>query len=85
MNAYILFFNGSTDLNIFYTYLDIIRDTQSKISVKEMKSCQQHSVHWGINPPSKTPPSLSCQLPLLNLQTVQAPLFRQSPLYIGFS
>ena len=48
-----------------------------------------HSVHWGINPntntntnththtPQKTPPSF--------LQTVQAPLFRQFPLYIGFS
>ena len=22
-----------------------------------------HSVHWGINPPSKTPPPLSCQAP----------------------
>ena len=22
-----------------------------------------HSVHWGINPPSKTPPRLSCQAP----------------------
>ena len=41
-----------------------------------------HSVHQGINPPSKTPPpsflpSLSPSPPL-NLQTVQAPLFRQS-------
>ena len=31
-----------------------------------------HSVHWGIHPPSKTPPPLSCQ-------TVQAPFFRGSP------
>ena len=48
-----------------------------------------HSVHWGINPPSqkkislffaKPPPPLPwiCKLPKL-------PLFRQSPLYIGFS
>ena len=29
-------------------------------------------------------PPLSCQAPLKNLQTVQAPLFRQSPLYISF-
>ena len=35
-----------------------------------------HSVHWGIS--AKPPPSL-------NLKTVQAPFFRQSPLYIGFS
>ena len=46
-----------------------------------------HSVHWGINSPQKYPP-LFCQAPppLLNQQTVQAPpLFRQFPLYIGFS
>ena len=44
-----------------------------------------HSVHQDISPPSKTSPPLSCQtLPPLNLQAVQAPLFRQSPLYIGF-
>ena len=41
-----------------------------------------HSVHWGINPPTTNPPSL---LPSpLYLQTVQALLFRQSPLCIGF-
>ena len=51
-----------------------------------------HSVHWGIKPPSKTPPlSFLPSLPL-NLQTVQTSLFKQSPkphppppLYIGFS
>ena len=36
-------------------------------------------------PPQKHHPSLSCQAPPLNQQTVQAPLFRQSLLYIGFS
>ena len=50
---------------------------------------QTHSVHWGIKPPLKNTTLLFCQAPLpppLNLQTVQAPLlFRQSPLYIGFS
>ena len=30
------------------------------------------------------PPPLFLAKPLLNLQTVQAPLFRLSPLYIGF-
>ena len=46
-----------------------------------------HSGHWGINPPpSKTPhPSFLPSLPPLNQQTVQAPLFRQFPIYIGFS
>ena len=39
----------------------------------------------GYQPPSKTPPSLSCQAIPLNLQTIQVPLFRQSPLCIGFS
>ena len=42
-----------------------------------------HSVHRRVNPPSKTPPPLSYQVPL-NLQNIQAPLFRQSPLYISF-
>ena len=45
-----------------------------------------HSRHWGINPPppQKHHPPLSCQAPPVNQQTVQAPLFRQFPLYIGF-
>ena len=43
-----------------------------------------HSVHWGINLPSKTPP-LFLAKPPLNQQTVQAPSFLgNSPLYIGF-
>ena len=37
-----------------------------------------YSVHWGINPPSFLPS------PPLNQQTVQAPLFRQSPSSISF-
>ena len=36
-------------------------------------------------PPSKPPPPLSYKVSPLNLKTVQAPLFKQSPLYIGFS
>ena len=43
-----------------------------------------HSVHWGINPLSKTPPPLSCQA-LLKLANCPSPFFRQSALYIGFS
>ena len=43
--------------------------------------CPTHSVHWGINPYHP----LSCQALSLNLQTVQAPLLRESPLYISFS
>ena len=38
-----------------------------------------HSGHWGINPPSKTPPPFLAKPPPLNQQTVQAPLFRESP------
>ena len=37
----------------------------------------------GYQSPQKHYPSFSPR-PLLNLQTFQAPLFRQSPLYIGF-
>ena len=32
-----------------------------------------------------TPPSLSCQAPSLNLQTVQTPFLGNPSLYIGFS
>ena len=44
-----------------------------------------HSRHWGINPPplKNTTPSF-LPSPPVNQQTVQAPLFRQFPLYIGF-
>ena len=42
-------------------------------------------MHWGINPPSKTPPPRFCKAPPIDLQTFQGPLFRQSSLYIGFS
>ena len=45
------------------------------------------SVLWGINLPLKnTTLFLASPLPLLNMQTVQAPPppFRQSPLYIAF-
>ena len=38
-----------------------------------------HSVHWGINSPSKTPPPLSYQAPPLNLQTVHAPPLLGNP------
>ena len=38
-----------------------------------------HNVHRGINPPSKTPPPFFLPSPSLNLQTVWAPIFRQSP------
>ena len=44
-----------------------------------------HSVHWGIKPLLKnSTPYFSPSL-LLNLQTTQVPLFRQSLQYTGFS
>ena len=47
------------------------------------KSNMLHNGHWGINPPSKTPPPLSCQAPPLNQQTVQTPPpFEAIPPYI---
>ena len=68
-----------------------IDKTQSGKNVLNLYHCVStlslcsHSVHLGINPPpSKTPPHFSCQAPPLDLQTVQAPPFRQSPLHIGF-
>ena len=37
------------------------------------KAPPTHSVHWGLKPISKT----STSSPVLDLQTIQAPLFRQ--------
>ena len=48
-------------------------------------SQQNRSVHWGINFPQKLHPLFPAKPPSpLTLETVQDPLFRQSPLYIGF-
>ena len=45
-----------------------------------------YSVHWGINPPSKTPPPCFSRSSLLNLRTVQSPLFLvNSPWKLDFS
>ena len=41
-------------------------------------------MHQDINPPLKNTTSLVLAKPTLNLQTFQAPLFRQCPLFIGF-
>ena len=35
-----------------------------------------HSMHWGINPPSKTPPFLFCYAPIKSAHC-PGPLFRQ--------
>ena len=35
-----------------------------------------HSVHWGLNPTSKTSTPFFLLSPSLNLQTIQAPVFR---------
>ena len=45
---------------------------------------KKHSIRWGINPPFKNCHPLFLDKPPLNLQTVQAPLFMQSLLFIGF-
>ena len=43
----------------------------------------EHKVHWGYQPPLKTPPPLSCHAlpppPPVNQQTVQAPSFLGNP------
>ena len=44
----------------------------------------KHSVQWGITPLQKHYPLFLAKPPTFNLQTTQAPLFWQSPLYIGF-
>ena len=44
----------------------------------------KHCVHWGNPPPQKHHPRLSCQAPHLNRKTAQAPLSRQSLLYVFF-
>ena len=46
----------------------------------EMGEDYGHSLHWGINPPpSETLPLFFAKPPPLNLQSVQAPSFRQFP------
>ena len=43
-----------------------------------------NSVHWGSNPPQKHHLASSCQAPLLNLQTVQAPFLVNPPAVLVF-
>ena len=55
-----------------------------------LKSCENdicwlmHSVHWGINPPLKTPPPLGQASPQI-CRMSKPPFLGNSPLYIGFS
>ena len=52
--------------------------------MKGLRVKGSHSVHWGINPPSKTPPpSFLASLPL-NLQIVQPPFLGNPPIYWFF-
>ena len=46
-----------------------------------------HSVHWGINLPSKTPSLFLAKHPLppLNLKLSKPPFLGNPPLYVGFS
>ena len=47
---------------------------------------QHHKVHWGVNHPLKnTTPSFLPGSPLKSANCPSQPLFRQSPLYFGFS
>ena len=70
-----IFVNGCLRLDIYY-YISrsIFADEAIKPSILELTpDCKiavlwrrvegDHNVHWGINPSSKTPPRLFCQLP----------------------
>ena len=46
------------------------------------KAPPTHSVHWGLNPTSKTSAPSFLPNPFLNLQAIQAPLFRQFTPYV---
>ena len=50
-----------------------------------VKSLNEHSVHWGINPPQKHPLLSFLSSPPLNLQNIQASLFLAIPHSILFS
>ena len=57
------------------------------LDIIHLSTINTHSVRWEINPtpsPQKHCPLFLTKSPPLNLQIVQSPLFRQSPLYIGF-
>ena len=50
-----------------------------------MSKLAAHSVHWGIKPPQKHHPLLSCQAPSLKTANCPSPPFLgNSPFYIGF-
>ena len=46
------------------------------------KAPPTHIVHWGLNPTSKTSPASFLPSPFLNLQTIQALLFKQFTPYV---
>ena len=52
-----------------------------------IRGTEPHSVHWGINPPSKTPPLsfLPSPTPLKSTNCPSPPFWQSPPLYIGFS
>ena len=54
----------------------VISETKNKFF---FKFCTTHSVHWGINPPSKIPLPSFLPRPPLNQQTVQAAPFLGNP------
>ena len=51
----------------------------------KVASVTTHSVHWLSNPPPSPPISSFFLIPPLKSVNRSSPLFRQSPLYIGFS
>ena len=57
----------------FFKFLDAMN-----IQIAQVRG---HSVHWGVNSASKTPPNSFSPSSLLNLQTVQAPFLGNPPIY----
>ena len=70
-------------MSIIVTIISNITVLQCYLNIcVNKKAPPTHSVHWGLNPTSKTSAPSFLPSPFLNLQTIQAPLFTQFSPYV---
>ena len=78
---------GNFQKNIFFQIFSkkvLQTDYLHSKTIGSNRFLMRHSVHWGIKPSLRNTTLLFLAKPLLNLQTVQAPLLRQSPSILVF-